>query len=101
MITTLAHEHGTGTVAVAAATMKKKAPTKKRITNSNTPKQVNQYELYILLTIYIYRNLCARDWVPAVGGTTEEFDRYWDVLPEEDKKVCIHISAVRNNLTGF
>jgi hypothetical protein len=39
------------------------------------------------------RNLCARDWVPAVGGTTEEFDRHWDGLPEEEKQVCIHTSG--------
>jgi len=54
-----------------------------------------------IFCLYICRNLCAQDWVPAVGGTTEEFDHYWDALPEEDKKVCVYISAVCNNLTGF
>ncbi|KAF8806942.1 hypothetical protein BYT27DRAFT_7190654, partial [Phlegmacium glaucopus] len=54
---------------------KKKLATKKRTTNLNTPK-----------------NLCARDWVPAVGGTTEEFDHHWDALPEEEKKNYIEWS---------
>ena len=29
--------------------------------------------------------------MPAVGGSTEEFDRHWDSLKEEEKNVRIYI----------
>ena len=57
--------------------------------------------LIFCLIFYIHRNLCAIDWCKENKGTADDFNKFWNNLPKNDKEVSKFRFYVFGTLTGF
>ncbi len=47
-----------------------------------------QLDIYVVFDLSFPSNLCAIDWCKENKGTSDDFNKFWNGLPKEEKEVC-------------